>query len=87
MSDDFATFVTNVAMPEDLGEDMTIANHGGMRSTLKIEFNGCFFQYHMDTQSLKIPSSRGASWINGLDWGDALKLVRVLTHAVGGKVQ
>lgn len=79
------TFTTGVDMPEDLGEDMTITNHSGMRGTLIVQFKSQSFQYHMYEGSLKIPSNRGASWVNGLDWEDALRLIRVLTHAVGGE--
>ena len=79
------TFTTNIDMPDDLGEDMAITNHKGMTATLKIEFKGWHYQYHMNTKALKIPSHRGPSWVNNLDWEQALEMIRVLTVVIGGE--
>jgi hypothetical protein len=79
------TFTTSIDMPEDIGEDMVITNHKGMRATLMIDFKGWHYQYHMDDGALKIPSHLGPSWVNNLDWEQALKLIRVLTVVIGGE--
>jgi len=79
------TFTTNIDMPDDLAQDMVITNHKGMTATLKIEFKGKPYQYHMDSKALKIPSHRGPSWVNNLDWEQALEMIRVLTVVIGGE--
>ena len=43
-----------------------------MAETLKIGFKGWLYQYHMDSKALKIPSQRGPSWVNNLDWEQAV---------------
>lgn len=80
-----STFITNIDMPEDLAQDMVITNHKSMAETLKIEFKGSHYQYHMDSKALKIPSHLGPSWVNNLDWAQALKMIRVLTVVIGGE--
>ena len=82
-----STFVTKINMPEDPAQGMVITNHEGMPNTLKITFEGKRFQYHMDIKALKIPYRLGPSWVNNLEWAQALELIRVLMIALGGDGQ